>query len=190
MSATPPPHAGRIPAGSATADDFVRAMAHHASSVCIITTSLRGQRFGLTATAVASVCTNPPRLLACINKSGATHEMIRQAGNFCVNVLAEDQDHLAKVFASMAGKATDRFAVGTWTELVTGAPCLADAACAIDCRIGEVFDQFTHSVLVGDVLATAVATGQDPLLYGLRRFRQLRKTYSPSASSDGEMLYL
>lgn len=170
-------------------DDFVRAMAQHVSSVCIITTQVGGQRFGLTATAVSSVCTTPPRLMVCVNKSCTTHEKIREAGHFCVNVLAEDQDNLAKVFAGMAGK-TDRFSVGAWSVRVTGAPCLTGAAATFDCRIAALFDQFTHTVFFGDVVAATHAPSQDPLLYGLRRFRQLRKVYSPAASSEGEMLYL
>ena len=171
-------------------DAYVRAMAQHVSSVCIITTQVRGERFGLTATAVSSVCSTPPRLLVCVNKSGVTHEMIRDAGHFCVNVLAEDQDHLAKLFAGMAGRTAERFAIGAWSELVTGSPCLGGAASVFDCRIGALFDQHTHTVFFGDVVATNLTPSQDPLLYGLRRFRHLRKIYSRADSSEGEMLYL
>ena len=103
-----------VPVQPLRPDDFVRAMAQHVSSVCIITTQVRGERFGLKATAVSSVCTSPPRLPVCVNKAGATHEVIREAGHFCVNVLAEDQDHLAKVFAGRAGKSANRFDSGAW----------------------------------------------------------------------------
>ncbi len=170
-------------------DAFLRAMAQHVSSVCVITTRVGEQRFGLTATAVSSVCATPPRLMVCVNKSGITHEKIREAGYFCVNVLAEDHDKLAKIFAGMAGS-IDRFGVGSWHEQVTGAPSLEGATAVFDCRIAALFDQHTHTVFFGDVVAAAHAPGQDPLLYGLRRFRQLRKVYSAAASSEGEMLYL
>ena len=43
--------------------------------------------------------------------------------------------------------------------------------------LGEVVDQSSHSVLFGDVVATRCTTGQDTLLYGARRFRQLRKVF-------------
>lgn len=134
MSVAPSSHTAPVQAEQVKQDDFVRAMAQHVSSVCIITTQVRGQRFGLTATAVSSVCTTPPRLMVCVNKSGVTHEKIREAGHFCVNVLAEDQDHLAKIFAGMASKTGDRFGVGAWDEQVTGSPCLAGAASTLDCR--------------------------------------------------------
>ena len=112
--------------------DYVGAIAQHVSSVCVITTEHEGQRYGLTATAVSSVTADPPRLLVCVNKSGMTHEKILSAGHFCVNVLAEEQDRVAMVFAGMGGKDVDRFAVGEWTTLATGSPALEGASAVFD----------------------------------------------------------
>lgn len=173
---------------SVPAAEYVAAIAQHVSSVCVITTELNGERYGLTATAVSSVSAEPPRLLVCINKNGTTHEKIVQAGYFCVNVLTEAQDKVAMVFAGMGGKAEDRFATGEWTTLQTGAPALAGAAAVFDCVIGETSDQSTHTVFFGDVVATAHLKGQDTLLYGARRFRQLRKVFA--GFSDGNDEYL
>ena len=82
---------------------YLSAIAHHVSSVCVITTEVDGERFGLTATAVSSVSAEPPRLLVCVNKSGMTHEKIIAVGRFGVNVLAEGQDKVAIVFAGLHG---------------------------------------------------------------------------------------
>jgi flavin reductase (DIM6/NTAB) family NADH-FMN oxidoreductase RutF len=170
------------------AAEYIAAAAQHVSSVCVITTTVEGARYGLTATAVASVSAEPPRLLVCVNRSGQTHEKIRAAGRFCVNVLTEAQDNVAMAFAGMAGPLADRFAVGEWTTLVSGAPVLANAAAAFDCRLAEISEQSTHSVLFGDVLATRHRAGEDTLLYGVRRFRQLRKIFSGFATGEDEYL--
>src|SRR5450631_1475084 len=61
--------------------EYLSAIAHHVSSVCVITTEVGGERFGLTATAVSSVCAEPPRLLVCVNKSGLTYEKILAIGH-------------------------------------------------------------------------------------------------------------
>ena len=170
--------------------DYIRAMGQHASSVCVITASHGGNRHGLTATAVSSVCAEPPRLLVCANKSGVTHQMIQASGSFCVNVLTEDQDHIAKAFAGMMGRDFDRFSSGNWTEMATGSPALRTAAAVFDCEIAQVIDQFTHTIFIGAVVGVASVSGQDPLLYGARRFRQLRKSVSPQVGPDADLDYL
>lgn len=163
--------------------DYVGAISQHVSSVCVIATEHEGQRYGLTATAVSSVTADPPRLLVCVNKSGQTHEKILAAGRFCVNVLAEDQDAVAMVFAGMGGKDIDRFATGDWGRLQTGAPVLAGASAVFDCRLGETLGQSTHSIFFGDVVAVASRPGADTLLYGARRFRQLRKVFTATGEA-------
>ena len=173
----------------APSSEYISAMGQHVASICVITTTVGGARFGLTATAVSSVCATPPRLLICVNKSGVSHEKIREAGHFCVNVLNEDQDRVAKAFAGMLGKTADRFGSGEWTTLKTGSPVLAAAAANFDCRIAGAIDQFTHTIFLGDVLAVSCQLGHDSLLYGSRKFRQLRKTFSSLDANSGETLH-
>jgi flavin reductase (DIM6/NTAB) family NADH-FMN oxidoreductase RutF len=163
--------------------DYVGAISQHVSSVCVITTEHVGQRYGLTATAVSSVTADPPRLLVCVNKSGLTHEKILAAGHFCVNVLAEDQDRVAMIFAGMGGKDVDRFATGDWVRMATGAPGLQGASAVFDCILVDTVDQSTHSIFFGDVVAVDSAKGADTLLYGARRFRQLRKVFSATGEA-------
>ncbi|MDM9624096.1 flavin reductase family protein [Rhizobium sp. S96] len=158
--------------------DYVSAMSAHVSSVCVITTAIGGRRFGLTATAVSSVCASPPRLLICVNKSGFSHDRIIEAGHFCVNVLTEDQVGVAELFAGMKGSDVERFAAGAWTNMPSGSPALTGAAAVFDCRTALISDQFTHSVIFGDVVAVNSQSGQDALLYGARRFRSLQKAPS------------
>lgn len=170
--------------------DFVQAMGQHAAAVCVVTTAHNGTRYGLTATAVSSVCAAPPRLLVCVNKTGLTHRMIGEAGVFCVNVLGEEQETLAKGFAGLLGKTHDRFSIGEWSTLVTGAPVLAKTSAVFDCQLAETIDQFTHSIFIGEVVGVAHAPGHDALIYGARRFRLLRKTMAPAQVDSEESLYL
>jgi flavin reductase (DIM6/NTAB) family NADH-FMN oxidoreductase RutF len=171
------------------AQQFAQAMGQHVSSVCVITTSYADQRYGLTATAVSSVCASPPRLLVCVNKTGATQEKIMAARRFCVNVVTEDQEHIAKGFAGMMGKDFDKFSLGTWYVLATGSPALREASASIDCALVEHFDQHSHFIFVGEVMGVATQPGKDALLYGARRFRALRKTLSADTAGDLETLH-
>ena len=168
--------------------EFVTAMSQHASSVTIITTVDGELRYGLTATAMTSITATPPRLLVCVNKSGVTHEKIVNAGVFAVNVLSEDQEKIAKAFSGMLGKNFDRFSLGTWTALATGSPILQDTSSSFDCKLVQIIDQSTHSLFIGEVMATSARPDADPLLYANRRFRQLRKSITPPQGEDIEYL--
>lgn len=164
--------------------EYIEAIAQHVSSVCVVTTDCDGTRFGLTATAVSSVSAEPPRLLACINRNGLTHDKILASGRFCVNVLTEDQDKIAMAFAGMSGPEFDRFSIGRWGTLSTGAPVLENAVASFDCLVGEALDQASHTVLFGDVVGVSCRKGQDTLLYGGRKFRQLRRIFGKSGDWD------
>ncbi len=137
-----------------------------AGGVCIITSlGLDGRRAGLTATAVCSVSAEPPVLLICVHRDNRSHDVIREAGAFAVNVLAVSDQQLAHRFAGrVAGE--ERFQGAHWTALLTGAPVLASALASFDCRIAQVIDVGTHRVILGAVQAVRTGPALDrPLLY-------------------------
>jgi flavin reductase (DIM6/NTAB) family NADH-FMN oxidoreductase RutF len=169
--------------------DFVQAMGLHVASVCVITTLHNNERFGLTATAVSSVCAEPPRLLVCVNKSGLTYQKIVAEGHFGVNVLDESQENIGKAFAGMMGRDFDKFSLGEWHRLVTGSPILKGVASAFDCRIAQSIDQFTHTIFIGEVLGVEYGAGRDAVVYGARKFRTLRKIVTSPADAEVESLH-
>jgi len=72
---------------------------HFASGVTVITARHDETKFGITASAVASLSLDPPMLLVCINKKTGTRHAIAESGAFAVNILHEDQGELAAQFA-------------------------------------------------------------------------------------------
>ena len=162
---------GAKPAGDATA--FKAGMRRLASGVSLVT-SLRGdERVGLAATSVCSLSLEPPTLLVCIRQGSSLFEAIGQSGILCVNVLRDDQAHLVEPFGS-SERRHERFASGRWTTFATGAPVLADALAAFDCRVVETIPYSTHAMILGvpqDVLLPDPA--EQPLVHFNRRFRPL-----------------
>jgi flavin reductase (DIM6/NTAB) family NADH-FMN oxidoreductase RutF len=147
-------------------DDFKQAMRHLAGGVTIIATEQEGRRTGLAATAVCSVSADPPTVLICINAGASAHEPIRESGRFSVNLLASGQDDIARrVSGEMGIKGEERFTVGTWAPLVTGAPVLESALAGLDCRVTEMVRMATHSVFFGAVVGVASRAAAAPLIY-------------------------
>ena len=137
-----------------SADDstFKSAMRLLAGGVTIVATSLDGEYSGLTATAVCSLALSPPRVLACVNHRGRTYELLSRSRIMSVNLLVEGHEELARRFAAKrASEIEDRFTHAEWRTSVTGAPLLADALAALDCRLTDIMPLDTHAILVGAV---------------------------------------
>ncbi len=145
-------------------EDFKHGMRRLAGAVHLITTSDGKTKQGLTATAVCSLTAAPPTLVACVNKSASAHDALLDNRVFAVNVLAQNQMHLAQLFAD--NSAIDkRFSRGDWTTRVTGAPILSGSLCNFDCRLIESVDRSTHTLLIGEAVDVSHADISKPLMY-------------------------
>ena len=161
--------------------DFKDGMRHLVGAVTLITTLHESQRRGLTATAVCSLTAEPPSLLVCVNRNAEAHDLIAAAGCFCVNVLGYQHQDLAESFAARDGsKGEARFARGSWSRLVTGAPHLVDSLAAFDCEVFDAHAFATHTMYLGRVVAVQAGNGA-PLLYAHGRFGRLHPLSGPLA---------
>ena len=152
-----------MPAKDAT---FRTSMRLLAGGVTIVASTFQGRRSGLTATAVCSLALAPPRILASINMQGHTYQIASQSRCMSVNLLAVDHEALAERFAAKrAAVDEDRFVYGEWRERVTGAPVLADALAALDCRVTEIIPLDTHAILIGVVEDVLFGPRRPPLIH-------------------------
>lgn len=148
-----------------TDEQYRQGMRQLAAAVTVVTAEHEGVRNGLTATAVMSVCAEPPRLAVAVNKSASALPFLLGAGNFAVNVLRYDQDAVASRFATSKVRGEARFEGETWERLATGAPVLQGAAATFDCRIESMQEVGTHMLVIGDVQALQVSPNDQPLLF-------------------------
>jgi flavin reductase len=152
---------------------FREAMSRLGAAVNIVTTDGPAGRHGLTVSAVCSVTDEPPTLLVCVNQSAASHDVIRQNGALCVNVLGAHQEALSNAFGRRGMDVAERYAAGEWRMLSSGAPVLVDAAVNLDCRISRVEQIGTHSVFFCSVVDIAVAAEPHGLIYFNRLYHPL-----------------
>jgi flavin reductase (DIM6/NTAB) family NADH-FMN oxidoreductase RutF len=128
----------------------------------------------VTATAVTSVCADPPTVLVCINTQTGTCKMIEEAGRFAVNMVALHHQPVAEIFAGRSGlQGDDRFSHGDWeVGSDMGLPILSTAIAALECHVEQVVANGTHSVFFGRVDSVAVK-GDRPLIYHGGQFHAL-----------------
>lgn len=153
-------------------DLFRFVMRQVASPVSVIAAQVGERRGGLTATAVCSATADPPTILVCINRTASAGILIAEAAAFSVNFLSDEQTALARLFSTPGLESDVRFAGGTWTRAVTGAPLLRGAVGAFDCRVVETVPCGSHQIFLGRVVAAEARDG-DPLLYRDGFFRKI-----------------
>ena len=95
-------------------------------------------------------------------------------GVFCINTLASVDQELSDIFAGRTAHDADaRFTAATWRTLATGAPVLASALAAFDCRLIESREMSTHLILIGQVEAVAVGPRREALFYLHRSYQRI-----------------
>jgi flavin reductase len=153
--------------------DFREGMSRMGAAVNLITSDGVAGQHGLVASAVCSVTDAPPTILVCVNRNAFVHDKFLQNGSLCVNVLAAHHQELSSVFARYV-EGVDRFSYGEWLTLETGSPVLKDANVALDCRIGSVLEQGSHSVMFCEVKAAHLPEKVNRgLVYFSRDYHQL-----------------
>lgn len=153
---------------------FLSAMSSLAATVCVVAASTpTGERFGITATAVCSLSTDPPQLVVCVNRGSSIARALAGTGWFSVNILAGTQEEVAGVFAGRTGRnGSDRFDKDRWSMHVTGAPVLQGSSAVCVCHVSNSLHQASHLVLIGRVLDVLLPENDPPapLMYHMRRF--------------------
>jgi flavin reductase (DIM6/NTAB) family NADH-FMN oxidoreductase RutF len=156
-----------------SSEDFRQALSQFPAGVTITTIRAGDRIHGLTVSAFASVSADPPLIAVIIDHRHKAYTLLEEEGAvFAVNILRQDQQELSNRFAWI--KDEDRFAEGDWDAAETGAPILRDARAWLDCRIHSRLSAGTHTLYVGEVVASGVPEdGKPPLVYWNRGYRKL-----------------
>jgi flavin reductase (DIM6/NTAB) family NADH-FMN oxidoreductase RutF len=159
-----------------TPDSFRTMMSGFPTGVCVVTTTdPDGTPRGMTCSSVCSVSLEPPILLVCLRAGSPTLEGITRGGAFAVNLLHEEAQAAAELFAS--GN-PHRFQLHPWEEppgaagphLVKDAHTIADCDVVLTQKVGD------HVTVFGEARRISRPNPNPPLLYGLRQFRSWSTT--------------
>src|SRR5262249_14814617 len=118
-------------------DGFRRSLSEFSTGVTVITTSVDGERFGLTSNSFASVSLGPPVILWAIRRESASFSAFAGCSHFAVNILADDQIELSQRFAKSG---PDKFK-GLECHPGTGnAPLFPLVAASLECVKSHAYD--------------------------------------------------
>lgn len=152
-------------------EQFFALMASFASSVTVITSKGSDDVVrGLTASAFCSVSLEPRLCLISVDNRSESIGAIRESGKFVVNILANDQEHLSRQFAS---KMPDKFEGVSYNPgPATGAPILDGVLAWIECNVHQTVPGGDHTVFIGEI-QDGTANEGTPLLYYRSKYHHL-----------------
>jgi flavin reductase (DIM6/NTAB) family NADH-FMN oxidoreductase RutF len=149
--------------GVVDGDELRAVMAGFPSGVAVVTVDLHGQRVGLTVASLVSLSLEPPLVGVAVRKDAALNELLREAGEFAISVLADGQDGLAQHFARGVPP------IALWENVplrdVDGPPQLEGAAGWLRCRTTDVHETGDHSFFVGAVESAEAGPAERPLVF-------------------------
>lgn len=148
--------------GSVDAARFRQVMGHFPTGVTVVTTMANGKPAGLAVGSFCSLSLEPALVLFCVGKQSRTFETIKSTGRFCVNILAEDQEDICRVFAGQSG---DKFAGIGWRRSPNGSPLLEGALGHLDADVDQVIEGGDHWIVVGAVRDAEVFHEGGPLVF-------------------------
>jgi flavin reductase (DIM6/NTAB) family NADH-FMN oxidoreductase RutF len=158
---------------SISSQDFRDVLRHFPSGVTVVTIKSGDQVHGLTVSAFASVSPKPPQIMIAIDHSHSAFPMLEsKEAVFAVNFLGHEQSDLSNRFAWI--KDEDRFDDIVWDTAATGAPILKDTVAWLDCIVKTSISTETHTIYIGEVVASSVQKADHPpLVYWNRGYRYL-----------------
>jgi flavin reductase len=144
-------------------DDLRAVMRRFPAGVAVVTVDVDGQRIGLTVASLVSLSLDPPLVGVAVRRDAALHELLREASEFAVSLLAEGQEGLAQHFARGVPP------IALWERIplraVDGPPQLEGALGWLRCRIAQEHATGDHTFFVGEVESAEPGPATRPLVY-------------------------
>jgi flavin reductase (DIM6/NTAB) family NADH-FMN oxidoreductase RutF len=144
-------------------DELRAVMGRFPAGVAVVTVDLSGQRIGLTVASLVSLSLDPPLVGVAIRRDAALHELLREAGDFAVSMLAEGQEDLAQHFARGVPP------IALWERIplraADGPPQLEGAVAWLRCRTADDHPTGDHTFFVGQVESAEPGSGRRPLVF-------------------------
>lgn len=104
--------------------------------------------WAFTANSFTSVSLDPPLVLFCIANTAASADRLQAVEEFCINFLAEDQQHISDAFGRPS-QHRDELAQSAFEGVV---PALRGAAATLVCKREQQVSAGDHLIILGRVL--------------------------------------
>lgn len=148
-------------------EDVSKATGEFAESVAIVTVKKGETLNAMTAAWTIPVSHQPALVVVHIAPQRYSHDLVVEAKEFGLSILADDQMELAQHAGTESGRKADKFASGLLKQKpskMIGAPVLEGCAATIECKLEKAVAMGDHTIFVGRVVAMETNPKKKPLI--------------------------
>lgn len=125
-------------------------------AVMVSVTDGKGNDNIITIAWTGTVCTNPPMVSISVRKSRYSYEMLKNTGEFVINLTTEKLAFAADYCGVKSGRDVDKFGEMKLTRgkaSFVKAPLIQESPVNIECRVQSVQELGSHVLFLAEVLA-------------------------------------
>lgn len=152
-------------------DVFRATMRRVPSPVVVVTAQGRADTRGITIGSFTSVALDPPLVSFNVGRASRMYEVMETCSRFAVNVLSEEQVHLAKRFAVPGITGEEQFKAVPHVRGEEGTPLLDDVTARFLCIPHDSVVAGDHTLYVGLVVDVEEPPDQGAVLYYQSTYR-------------------
>jgi len=113
----------------------------------------------MTAAWTGILCTKPPMTYVSIRPSRHSYGIIKESGEFVVNLTTSKMVRETDLCGVKSGKDTDKtvkFGLHTEPASKVSAPVIAESPLSLECRVAEIKHFGSHDMFIAEILAVSV----------------------------------
>ncbi len=155
---------------------MARYSSQFADPVTLVTVATKDKTNVMAVGWTSPVSFDPPILMVSIAPERFTHDMLIEAREFAVCVLAEDQKNLSEIAGTLSGRNTDKLAMSEFRTVpaeMIRAPLIYGARASCECKLVSYATVGDHTVFYGEVLRFVVDETKAPLVLFSRYYYSL-----------------
>ncbi|NLK75137.1 MAG: flavin reductase family protein [Clostridiales bacterium] len=106
-----------------------------------------------------TVCTNPPMVSISIRKERYSYSIIKESGEFAINLVNRDLVKQADYCGVKSGREIDKFKEMKLTPIkgkIISAPLIGESPVNIECKVKQIVPLGSHDMFLAEVVSVAV----------------------------------
>lgn len=114
----------------------------------------------LTVAWAGTICSDPPMVSISVRKNRHSYNMIKETGEFVINLTTKDLVYATDYAGVKSGKDVDKWKELKLTKsksLKVNPPGIEESPVSIECRVKQVMELGTHDMFIAEVVAVSAS---------------------------------